>query len=89
MPLDYQLNNRQFIGQLFGAPNPNAPKLYLEAVENKEMDPLDFTMYIPPGYGAKGKFLPVKETTDPARIFMAEFAQGHVHWPDAKGTITE
>lgn len=84
---DYRQNNSQFIGKLFGVPKGNAPAAYLKAVADKEIQPLDFTLYVPPGYGADGKFVHVKETSDPARIFTAEFEQGRVRWPDAKGTI--
>lgn len=83
---DCRQNNRRFIGKLFGTPNGKAPDAYLKAVANKEVPPLDFTLFVPAGYGANGNLPHIKETSDPAKIFTAEFEQGRVRWPDAKGT---
>ncbi len=85
---DYRQNDSRFIGRLFGAPNAKALDVYLKALEDGEVAPLDFTLYVPPGYGARGKIAHVKETDDPAKIFTAEFDQGKVKWPDARGTKT-
>lgn len=84
---DYCQNDCRFIGKLFGAPNMNAPVAYLKALERNEIEPLDFTLYVPAGYGADGRFVHVKETSDPARIFTAEFDRGRIQWPDANGTL--
>ncbi|MBI9075238.1 MAG: DUF362 domain-containing protein [Desulfatibacillum sp.] len=80
---DRVLNDSRFVGGVFGAPNAKAPKMYLEALKNNETGPLDFTLYVPVGYGAGGKLPHVKETSDPARVFTAEFDQGKIRWPES------
>ncbi len=80
---DQHFNNSRFVGTAYAAPNLKAPQAYLEALKNKETEPLDFTIYVPPGCGAGGKLPHVKETTDPSMIFTAQFDQGNIKWPDA------
>lgn len=80
---DRCLNNSRFLGNLFGAPNPKAPQDYLEALKKGEIAPLDFTFYVPTGYGAGGKLPHVKETSDPAKVFTAEFDGGKSGWTGA------
>ena len=48
-----------------------------------EVKPLDFTIYMPPGYdNLSGKMVPnVEITDDPAKILTASFAGGKEVWP--------
>ncbi len=79
---DHQLNNRQFVGSFYAAPNPKAPQKYLEAVKNNDIKPFDAVLYVPEGYGANNALPNVKETSDPEKIFTAEFDQGNIKWPE-------
>jgi hypothetical protein len=54
----------------------------VEAVKSKKMAPLDFTFFVPKGYGADGKLPNVEETPDPARAFTAQFNRGKIKWPE-------
>lgn len=78
---DYKQNGRQFVGKYCFAPNPKTPMKYLEAVRDNKMQPLDFTFFVPKGYGAGGRFPNIEETTDPSKIFTVEFEQGKIKWP--------
>jgi hypothetical protein len=80
---DYHLNAGKFIGSVYAAPNPKAPQLYLEALKNNETKLLDFTLFVPEGYGAGGRLPHVEETSDPARVLTAEFDNKKIQWPDA------
>ncbi len=80
---DQLLNNRKFVGNIYAAPNPKAPQKYLDALKNNEIEPLDFTVFVPKGYGAGGKLPHVQVTSDPAKVFTAQFDQGKIQWPDA------
>ncbi|WP_243668323.1 hypothetical protein [Methanoculleus chikugoensis] len=58
---------------------PRAVALYFEAASNGAAPPLDFTLYVPAGFGSlAGVKIPpnVEETDDPGRIFTARFAGG-------------
>ncbi|WP_028313863.1 DUF362 domain-containing protein [Desulfatibacillum aliphaticivorans] len=79
---DRYLNNSRFVGEKFGVPNPKAPHLYLDALKNGELEPLDFVLYVPEGFGAGGMVPHVQETSDPAKVFTAEFDGGKIQWPD-------
>lgn len=81
---DYTQNNRQFVGRVHGVPNSGCVQSYIEAVRKGEMDKLDFTLYVPRGFGAQGKIPNVLETAEPEKILTVEFAQGSVRWPDAR-----
>lgn len=81
---DRTQNNGRFTGTMYAAPNMKAPQIYLDALKNKETEPLDFTLFVPKGYGANGKLPHVEETTDPSKIFTAQFDQGKIQWPDAR-----
>ena len=79
---DRVMNNSRFVGSVFGVPNAKAPKMYLEALQKCETAPLDFTLYVPEGFGAGGKIPHVKETKDPAKVFTAEFDGGKIRWAE-------
>jgi hypothetical protein len=61
--------------------DPRAISKYFDAV-SKGTAPLDFTVYVPEGFGTLGavKIPNVEETGDPARIFTAHFNQGQEIW---------
>jgi hypothetical protein len=76
----------RYAGRIASRPNPDAIERYLAAVKNGEAKPLDFTFFVPPGYGAPaGSNLPnVQETDDPSRILTVQFAGGSEVWPDTR-----
>ena len=78
---DHTQNSRQLVGQYCFAPDPKAPTAYLNAVRDKKMAPLDFTFFVPEGYGAGGRFPNIEETSDPVKIFTVKFEQGKIKWP--------
>jgi len=61
--------------------DPCAIANYLEAV-SKGAAPLDFTLYLPEGYGSlDGRAIPnVEETGDPEKVFTAHFGGGREVW---------
>jgi len=81
---DHRSNNRHFVGQVRGAPIHDAPQQYAEAVQEGTIDPFDFTLFVPPGYGGGGKVPNVQETSDPKEIFTAQFEGRKLRWPDVR-----
>ncbi|MBN1800538.1 MAG: DUF362 domain-containing protein [Candidatus Lokiarchaeota archaeon] len=81
---DYTQNRKKYIGPIRGFPEPNSVDKYLEAVSNGEQEPLDFTFYVPIGYGVNGKIPNVQETSDPEKILTVKFNGGTIRWPDAR-----
>jgi len=81
---DHQSNDRHFAGPVRGAPKPDAAQNYREAVREGIISPLDFTLFVPPGYGGGGKVPNVRETSDPKEIFTAQFEGGNLRWPDVR-----
>jgi uncharacterized protein (DUF362 family) len=79
---DCQQNNRGFIGRVRSAPEPDAVQNYLEAVRAGRQKPLDFTLFVPLGYGGNGRIPNVEESDDPAKIFTAVFPGEKIRWPD-------
>jgi hypothetical protein len=63
------------------ASEPLAIRNYFAALA-EGAEPLDFTLYVPPGFGSlKSKEIPnVQETPDPGRIFTAHFKGGEEIW---------
>jgi len=79
---DFKQNDRQFMGRLRGAPDTKGPQKYVESVREGRMKPMDFTFYVPPGFGAD---LPnVEESSDPEKIMAVWFERGRVKWPDMR-----
>lgn len=80
---DYRQNGRKFVGTVRGVPNPEAAQRYVEAVREGLMKPLDFTFFVPSGYG--GKDLPnVRESADPSEVVTVLFGGGSLRWPDVR-----
>lgn len=61
--------------------NPASIKNYLQAI-SEGADPLDFTLYVPVGYGSlEARRIPnVDETDDPGKVFTAHFGSGEEAW---------
>lgn len=61
--------------------DPASISRYLAAV-SRGAEPLDFTLYVPKGYGTLGtvKIPNVEETDDPAKVFTASFNGGAETW---------
>jgi hypothetical protein len=81
---DLTQNGRRFVGPLRNIPDTSSPQKYLDAVRDGQMKPLDFTFYVPSGFGGNGRIPNVKETPDPAKILTVEFENGRVLWPDLR-----
>ena len=65
-----------------GRPDTKGPQKYVEAVKEGRIKPMDFTLYVPPGFGAD---LPnVEESSDPDKIMTVWFEGGRVKWPDMR-----
>ena len=80
---ELSLNGGRYTGGVLLAPEPDGAQNYITAVLNGEAKPLDFTLYVPPGYGTLGGVtIPnVEETTDPAKLLNAVFSAGKEVWP--------
>ena len=78
---DHRQNGRAFVGTVRGVPDARAPQKYVEAVREGRMEPLNFTFFVPQGYGTKD-FPNIEETGDPAKILTVEFEGGTYRWPD-------
>ena len=63
------------------ASNPASIKNYFHAV-SEGAKPLDFTLYVPAGYGnLEAHRIPnVQETDDPGKVFTAHFGSGAEVW---------
>ncbi len=80
---DFRQNGRKFVGPVRAVPDQEAAQKYVLAVREKAMKPLDFTFFVPPGYG--GKDLPnVRESNDPGQVFTVLFEDGSLKWPDMR-----
>lgn len=79
---DKVLNAGAYTGNINGQiSDPNSLARYLEAI-SKNADLLDFTLYVPAGYGIleNVKMPNVKETDDPKKIWSVHFAGGKEIW---------
>ncbi|MBW2060282.1 MAG: DUF362 domain-containing protein [Deltaproteobacteria bacterium] len=85
---DLTQNGRRYIGPQRLSPDEEAAAKYIKEVLSGQAEPLDFTLYVPPGYARMDEFdTPnVEETSDPARILTAVFNGGKIVWPDLKIT---
>jgi len=80
---DHRQNDRKFMGKVPGLPNTKGPQMYVEAVREGRMQPLDFNFYVPAGVG--GMDLPnVQESADPNQVFSVLFEGGSILWPDMR-----
>lgn len=61
--------------------NPASIKNYFQAV-SEGADSLEFTLYVPAGYGSLGanRIPNVEETDDPGKLFTAHFGDGAEVW---------
>jgi hypothetical protein len=82
---DHTQNNRRYVGAVPGNPEPDAMLAYAQDVRDGRAAPLDFTLYVPPGYSRQaGLAVPnVVETADPALVFTGRLPGGVV-WPDLR-----
>ena len=82
---DYTQNGGRYVGLVPANPEPDAMLAYVRDVREGRAAPLDFTLYLPPGYGRQaGLAVPnVVETPDPALVFTARL-KGGVVWPDLR-----
>ena len=83
---DMTQNGGQYAGQIWGQPNLEAMNMYVEKGGAGEIESLDFTFYVPPGYdNLSGKLVPnVEITADPDRILTVAFAGGREKWPEER-----
>ena len=80
---DYRQNDRKFMGKMPGLANPKGPQMYVEAVREGRIQPLDFTFYVPAGVG--GTDPPnVQESADPNQVFPLFLKRGASEWPDMR-----
>ncbi len=79
---DLTQNEGRYSGSLLYFPEPEGAHTYMAEVLSGAATPLDFTLYVPSGYGSLGgsKVPNVEETNDPARILTATFAGGEEVW---------
>ncbi|MEI7827449.1 MAG: DUF362 domain-containing protein [Euryarchaeota archaeon] len=75
------LNGGSYAGSSDLISEQNSLNAYIHATMNGA-DPLDFTLYVPEGYGSVGSVpIPnVEETGDPKKIFTAHFNNGAEIW---------
>ncbi|MBW2050608.1 MAG: DUF362 domain-containing protein [Deltaproteobacteria bacterium] len=85
---DLTQNERRYVGRLRLNPNEDAADRYVKEVLSGRVEPFDFTLYVPPGYGRMGESsVPnVEETSNPAKILTASFNGGKIVWPDIRIT---
>jgi hypothetical protein len=80
---DSRQNNRTFVGRQRGVSDPEAAQKYVVAVREDRLAPLDFTFFVPSGYGDQD--LPnVRESDDPQQVFTVVFEGGKIKWPDMR-----
>jgi hypothetical protein len=79
---DLTQNDGRFVGAVASRPEPGSVLRYITEVRNGKMEPLDFTLYLPPGMGSvNGYEVPnVEESPDPAKILTASFNGGKETW---------
>jgi hypothetical protein len=78
---DKALNGGGYTGSTEVVSAPDSISKYIEAV-SQGAAPLDFTLYVPVGYGSLDTFKTpnVEETEDPEKIFTAHFNRGQEVW---------
>jgi hypothetical protein len=79
---DLSQNGGQYAGKIYNAPDPEGVARYVSAVTSGKTKPLDFILYVPPGFETAGRStVPnVEATTDPAKVYTASFAGGQEVW---------
>ncbi len=79
---DLAQNQGRYTGSALFQSDPEGAQRYVAEVQEGLAKPLDFTLYVPPGYGSLGssKVPNVEETSDPAKVLTATFAGGKEAW---------
>ena len=79
---DLTQSGGRYSGTIILEPDPDGPQRYAAEVRSGAAVPLDFALYVPPGYGMLGgSSIPnVEETDDPAKVLTATFAGGGEVW---------
>jgi hypothetical protein len=81
---DLVQNDGKYAGKSRTQPDQEAPNRYMADISAGKIRPLDFTMYVPPGYDdLSGASIPNTEATeDPSMVFTVRFSGGKEVWPD-------
>ena len=79
---DLTQNEGRYAGSALFQPDAEGAQRYVTEVLSGQAQPLDFTFYVPPGYGnVGGSNVPnVVETSEPEKILTATFAGGKEGW---------
>ncbi len=79
-------NQGRYTGQTIYQPVLEGAENYIKDVGEGKTEPLDFTLFVPPGYGNRnhGVMPNVEETDDPAKVLTVDFEGGKTHWPDLR-----
>jgi Domain of unknown function (DUF362) len=79
---DLKQNGGRYAGEALFLPDEDGAMRYISDVSDGKVEPLDFTIYVPPGFEAvPGITVPnVEATADPARVFTASFDGGQEVW---------
>jgi len=79
---DLTQNQGRYSGRIRNHPDRDGINTYFSLVSSGQEKPLNFTIYIPPGYDkiAGSSALNVEVTTDPAKILTATFLGGKEMW---------
>jgi hypothetical protein len=85
---DMSQNGGQYAGKTRSNPDPDGITRYVSDIKGGKVKPLDFTLYVPPGFESVGGApVPnVEATTDPAKVYTASFSSGKEVW-DRLGTM--
>jgi hypothetical protein len=79
---DLSQTGGQYAGKIRNAPDPDGVARYVSEVTSGTARPLDFILYVPPGFEtAGGVAVPnVEATTEPAEVYTASFGGGKEVW---------
>ncbi|MBN1613333.1 MAG: DUF362 domain-containing protein, partial [Deltaproteobacteria bacterium] len=79
---DLSRNGGRYAGKVRNAPDPEGITRYVSEVSSGVSKPLDFILYVPPGFeSVGGAAVPnVEATVDPAKVFTVSFAGGREAW---------
>jgi hypothetical protein len=85
---DLTQNEARYTGKIPSQPDREALDTYMSDVLSGQVQPLDFILYIPDGYGTiNGSQIPnVKVVVEPALILTAHFAGDNEIWPSRRTT---
>ena len=79
---DSTQNQGGYVGRIVSEPDQTGLDRYVQGVAEGKVKPLDFTIYVPPGFdNLSGAVIPnVEVSTDQARVFTASFAGDKEIW---------